>query len=364
MLSDDGKPKVPQTVPPALNAGQKTTRTTDETPDSAERKAIARQAPARRKRKDSDDSQNSSGVSAPRQPLVDSDSDRDPSDIDEVDFGSTFDDLTSRFAKLKQQSLADPNVQPLLSAHLDKIGTQEAAPEEDLVLAQRVLDNEDDDDPETVIPGTTLVASDPTAKTPDPKTAKTPQIKDDDKAWKVLRKKIIAEAAKMKLYAEKSNGYQTIHLVYPNGKEAMLVERQLDKTLKLSSKPPTTPEQLIQLFLVTDSKICALNKAQSPDVAAKIYQALTNNGIKVTLHKGVIAQLQADPTYKHIAEEYLKKNPSSVTPTGAHKPTPADTIPTDVPTAQSTPRTVNPTTPSVPPDNDATTAKKPKRNAP
>ncbi len=249
--------------------------------------------------------------SAPKRRSLDPNSEGEESDIDDIGLVEELADLQNRFESLKRQSLPDPNVQPLVRrTHRGNTSTQEAAPEEALVLeqARAVLGNEDDDDPEAVGPGTTLVASDSTAKTP--------KIK-NDKTWEALCKKIMAEARNMGFEPELSTDNQTIQVLNADKKEQMRVERQADNTLKLSSEQPTTitPEHLIRLFLVTGSKTCNLKNAESAKVAAELYQKLTKQNIEVTLSPKVLEQLQSDSRYEKIAEEYLRKNPSPARPT-------------------------------------------------
>jgi len=153
---------------------------------------------------------------------------------------------------------------------------------------------------------------------------KAPKTK-DDKAWKALCKKLMDEAKAMGFKPELSSDTQTITMFNASHAEQMRVERQTDKTLKLSSQPPTSPEQLMRLFLVTGSKTCNLNKAESPEVAAKIYEALsTKANIKLTLSNQVLEQLKNSdkPAHKAIAKDYLQKNASAQPTTAASRTMP------------------------------------------
>ncbi len=218
-----------------------------------------------------------------------------------VDFGLKLSQFRNDFDELSKSDTGE-SVNPAMLP-----SRQTTVPEEDL---EQALDDEND----LALTGTTLVASDSTAKTP--------KIK-DDKAWKVLREKIMAEARKMGFEPELSTDNQTIQVLNADKKEQMRVERQADKTLKLSSEPPTTikPEHLIRLFLVTGSKTCNLKNAESAEVAAELYQKLTKQNIEVTLSSKVLEQLQSDSRYEKIAEEYLLKNPSQATNASPARPT-------------------------------------------
>lgn len=230
-------------------------------------------------------------------------------------------------------------------------------PKEDLEL-EEALDAKEDDG--LGLTGTTLVASDSTAKTP--------KIK-DDKIWKELREKIMAEAKKMNFNPELSEDKQTIRVLDKTGNEAMCVKRNAsNKTLTFSSKPPTSPEQLAGLLVGVKS--CELKVAENSKVAAKLYEVLSEKGIKVKLHKNVIELLQENPSYKHIAEEYLQKNPSqaqpnasSARPTGGSK-----VVPPAAPTSEPSTKATNPVTPkdeaaTVPPPATAA-AEEPKKKKP
>ncbi len=259
-----------------------------------------------------------------------------------ADFGLRLSQCNGDFDELRE---SDTNESVKGTMFLSRARVPKKDPEK-----VEALDNEDDFE----FTGTTLVASDSTAKTP--------KIK-DDKAWKVLREKIMAEAKKMNFNPELSEDKQTISVLNKAGDEAMCVERNAsDKTLTFSSKPPTTttPEHLIQLFLVTGSKTCKLENAESAEVAVKLYQRLTKQNIEVTLSSKVLAQLQSDSRYEKIAEGYLLKNPSQAKPTGGSrvippaKPTGSRVVPPAAP-SEPTPRAVDSATAKVQPDKADTT---------
>lgn len=179
-----------------------------------------------------------------------------------------------------------------------------------------------------------------------PKTASdcdTAKIKDKD--WPAIRNQILLNSDLGAGYTKTlSKDERTIN-VLKDGKECMSIARQPDKTLKVSSKSPTDVDALIKLFLSTGSKTCNISKAESPEVAAKLYAELTNKGIKVEMSKSISDQLEAsnDPFCKQIAQSYLRRNsdPKAKSPTPS---APASNTPPTTPITplEAAPDTTNP----------------------